>query len=240
LKHFNLHVRRGETIALVGPTGGGKSTIVNLLCRFFEPRKGRILIGGRDYKELSLDAIQSRIGIVLQTPHLFSGSIRENIRYGNLCASDEEIENAAKLAGADEFINELEKGYDEEVGEGGSLLSVGQKQLVSLARAILRKPELFIMDEATSSVDTLTEDLIQKGMENLMAGRTSFVIAHRLSTIKRADRILVIQNGKIAEMGSHAELFRQKGHYYKLYTQQFKQELEKEYAPFTASPLAAD
>lgn len=240
LKDFNLHVRRGETIALVGPTGGGKSTIVNLLCRFFEPREGKIRIGGRDYKELSLNAIQSRIGIVLQTPHLFSGSIRDNIRYGRLDATDEEIENAAKLAGADEYIKKLDKGYDDEVGEGGNLLSVGQKQLVSLARAILREPELFIMDEATSSVDTLTEDLIQKGMDNLMKNRTSFIIAHRLSTIKRANRILVINNGQIAEMGSHADLIRRRGHYYKLYTQQFQRELEQEYASIATVPIAAD
>ena len=236
LKEFNLKVQRGETIALVGPTGGGKSTIVNLLCRFFEPREGKILIGGRDYKELSLNAIQSRIGIVLQTPHLFSGSIRENIRYGKLDATDEDVENAAILAGADAFIRKLDKGYDDDVGEGGNLLSVGQKQLISLARAILRKPELFIMDEATSSVDTLTEDLIQRGMENLMEDRTSFIIAHRLSTIKRADRILVIEDGQISEMGSHVELLRKRGHYYKLYTQQFQQELEKEYDAFKMAP----
>jgi len=240
LKDFNLHVRRGETIALVGPTGGGKSTIVNLLCRFFEPRGGKICIGGRDYKTLSLNGIQSRIGIVLQTPHLFSGTIRENIRYGKLDASDEEVTNAAIIAGADEFIQKLGKGYGEEVGEGGNLLSVGQKQLISLARAVLRAPELFIMDEATSSVDTLTEDLIQKGMENIMKERTSFVIAHRLSTIKRADRILVIRDGRIAEMGTHAELLRQHGHYFKLYTQQFQKELEREYTPFEMSPIAAD
>jgi len=238
LKDFNLHVKRGETIALVGPTGGGKSTIVNLLCRFFEPRKGNIRIGGKDYKELSLNAIQSRTGIVLQTPHLFSGSIRENIRYGKLDASDEEVEKAAEIAGADTFIRKLDKGYDDEVGEGGNLLSVGQKQLISLARAILREPELFIMDEATSSVDTLTEDLIQKGMENIMDGRTSFVIAHRLSTIKRADRILVIEGGRIAEMGSHAELLRKRGHYFKLYTQQFQKELEKEYDTLNMTPAA--
>jgi ATP-binding cassette subfamily B protein len=240
LSEFNLHIKRGETIALVGPTGGGKTTIVNLLCRFFEPKGGKILIGGRDYKDLSLNAIQSRIGIVLQTPHLFSGSIRENIRYGKLDASNEEIEAAARLAGADEFITKFTKGYKEDVGEGGNLLSVGQKQLVSLARAILRDPELFIMDEATSSVDTLTEDLIQRGMENLMRNRTSFIIAHRLSTIKRADRILVIQNGQIAEMGSHADLLRRRGFYYKLYTQQFQQELEKEYHPFSSVATPAD
>jgi ATP-binding cassette subfamily B protein len=231
LRNFNLHIRRGETLALVGPTGGGKSTIVNLLCRFFEPTEGVIRIGGRDYREISLEALQSRIGIVLQTPHLFSGTIRENIRYGRLDATDEEIEAAAKLAGAHEFIIQFEKGYDEEVGEGGSLLSVGQKQLISLARAVLRQPEIFIMDEATSSVDTLTEALIQRGMENLMAGRTSVVIAHRLSTIKNADRILVIRDGQIVEMGSHAELLRKRGHYYRLYTSQFRNELEQEYTP---------
>lgn len=232
LQDFTLHVKQGETIALVGPTGGGKSTIVNLLCRFYEPKGGVIRIGGRDYTELSLHAIQSRIGVVLQTPHLFSGTIRENIRYGRLDATDEEVEQAARLAGAHEFIMKLEKGYDEEVGEGGNLLSVGQKQLVSLARAILAQPEIFIMDEATSSVDTLTEMLIQKGMEQLMRGRTSFIIAHRLSTIKRADRILVIEDGRITEMGTHAELLRARGHYYRLYTKQFRRELEQEYDVF--------
>ncbi|MEJ2708086.1 MAG: ABC transporter ATP-binding protein [Anaerolineales bacterium] len=229
LSDFNLTVRRGETIALVGPTGGGKSTIVNLVCRFYEPKRGKILIGGRDYTGLTLQAIQSRIGVVLQTPHLFSGTIRENIRYGRLEASEREIEEAARLAGAHEFIQTLEKGYDEEVGEGGNMLSTGQKQLISLARAVLAKPEIFIMDEATSSVDTLTEALIQKGMENLMAGRTSFVIAHRLSTIKRADRILVIEDGSITEMGTHRELLRQRGHYYRLYTRQFRSQRDEEY-----------
>ena len=229
LTDFNLNIKQGETIALVGPTGGGKSTIVNLLCRFYEPTGGAIHIGGRDYTQLSLHAIQSRIGMVLQTPHLFSGTIRENIRYGRLDASDEQIEDAAKLAGAHDFVLTTEKGYDEEVGEGGTLLSVGQKQLVSLARAVLAQPEIFIMDEATSSVDTLTEDLIQQGMETLMAGRTSFVIAHRLSTIKRADRILVIEEGRITEMGTHGELLRARGHYYQLYTRQFRREMEKEY-----------
>jgi ATP-binding cassette subfamily B protein len=239
LQDFTLRVRRGETIALVGPTGGGKSTIVNLLCRFYEPRAGVVRIGGRDYTELSLHAIQSRIGVVLQTPRLFSGTIRENIRYGRLEATDEEIEEAAALAGAHDFIVTLEKGYDEEVGEGGVLLSVGQKQLVSLARAILAQPEIFVMDEATSSVDTLTEALIQRGMEALMRDRTSFVIAHRLSTIRRADRIVVIEDGRIAEMGSHAELLRARGHYYRLYTKQFRHELEQEYDVFKVPSLAA-
>jgi ATP-binding cassette subfamily B protein len=228
LTNFNMKVKQGETIALVGPTGGGKSTIVNLFCRFYEPKRGTIRIGGRDYTRLSLHAIQSRIGVVLQTPHLFSGTIRENIRYGRLDATDKEVEEAARLASAHDFIVTLEKGYDEEVGEGGNLLSVGQKQLVSLARAVLAQPEVFIMDEATSSVDTLTEALIQKGMKVLMEDCTSFLIAHRLSTIKRADRILVIENGAITEMGSHADLLRARGHYYRLYTQQLRHELERE------------
>ena len=239
LTDFSLRVEQGETIALVGPTGAGKTTIVNLLCRFYEPKGGVIRIGGYDYTELSLHTIQSRVGVVLQTPHLFSGTIRENIRYGRLAATEEEIAEAAQLAGAQDFIETLENGYDEEVGEGGSLLSVGQKQLVSLARAVLAQPEIFIMDEATSSVDTLTEALIQRGMEALMRGRTSFIIAHRLSTIKRADRILVIEDGRITEMGSHAELMRARGHYYRLYTRQFRRELEREYELFEApSPMA--
>lgn len=238
LSDFDLRVKRGETIALVGPTGGGKTTIVNLICRFYEPRRGTICIGGQDYRGFSLHAIYSRIGVVLQTPHLFSGTIRENIRYGRLDATDEEIEDAARLAGAHDFVRTLDQGYDEEVGEGGNLLSVGQKQLVSLARAILAQPEILVMDEATSSVDTLTEDLIQKGMEALMQDRTSFVIAHRLSTIKRADRILVVEAGRIVEMGNHAELLRARGHYYRLYTQQFRQQLEREYDPFPVPSLA--
>jgi len=229
LADFNLTVEPGEMIALVGPTGGGKSTIVNLLCRFYEPREGQIRINGRDYRNYTLESIHSRVGIVLQTPHLFSGTVRENIRYGRLDASDKDIEDAAKIAGAHDFIVTLEKGYDQNVGEGGNLLSVGQKQLISLARAVLSKPELFIMDEATSSVDTLTEALIQRGMEALMKGRTSFVIAHRLSTIRRANRILVIEDGKIKEQGTHAELLRHHGHYYRLYTQQFRHDLEVQY-----------
>jgi ATP-binding cassette subfamily B protein len=235
LTGFNLDVKQGETIALVGPTGGGKSTIVNLICRFFEPKAGEIRINGVDYTHLTQHAIQSRVGIVLQTPHLFSGTIRENIRYGRLDASDDEIERASKIVGAHDFIMALEKGYDEQVGEGGSLLSVGQKQLISLARAVLADPDIFIMDEATSSVDTLTEALIQQGMEVLMKGRTSFVIAHRLSTIRNASRILVIENGRISEMGTHSELLRLRGHYYRLYTQQFRREMEREYNPFAGS-----
>ena len=236
LTDFNLTVKPGEMIALVGPTGGGKTTIVNLLCRFYEPKKGTIRINGRDYLDYTMHSIHSRIGIVLQTPHLFSGSIRENIRYGKLGATGDEVETAARIAGANEFILAFEKGYDQEVGEGGNLLSMGQKQLISLARAVLAKPEIFIMDEATSSVDTLTETLIQRGMEVLMKGRTSFIVAHRLSTIRRADRIVVIDNGRIVEIGSHAELLKLRGHYYRLYTQQFKYEREQVYDQLVASP----
>jgi ATP-binding cassette subfamily B protein len=234
LLDFDLSVKQGETIALVGPTGGGKSTIVNLLCRFFEPTQGQIRIGDKDYRDYSLNAIQSRIGIVLQTPHLFSGTIRENIRYGKLDASDEDVERASRIAGSDSFISQMDKAYDEQVGEGGVLLSVGQKQLLSLARAVLADPEIFVMDEATSSVDTLTEALIQKGMEQMMVGRTSFVIAHRLSTIRSADRILVIEDGRITEAGTHTELLKEAGHYYRLYTQQFREELRREQDPFMA------
>jgi len=228
LRDFTLNVRRGENIALVGPTGGGKSTIVNLLCRFYEPKQGKICIGGSDYTSLSLQAIQSRIGVVPQTPHLFSGTIRENIVYGNLKATQSDIERAAKIVGAHDFITKFKNGYDEQVGEGGSLLSVGQKQLISLARAILADPEVFVMDEATSSVDTLTEALIQQAMNIMMKDRTSFIIAHRLSTIRRADRILVIEGGRIVEMGSHAELLRKKGKYFQLYTRQFRNQRELE------------
>lgn len=240
IKDLNLIVQGGETIALVGSTGGGKSTIVNLLCRFYEPRRGRILISGHDYTNLSLEAIQSRIGIVLQTPHLFSGTIRDNIAYGRLNASQGEIEKAAKLASAHGFISQFENGYETQVGEGGVLLSVGQKQLISLARAVLSDPEIFIMDEATSSVDTITEAMIQEGMESIMKGRTSFIIAHRLSTIKRADRILVIEDGQIAEAGTHADLLRKKAKYYHLYTSQFRSERAAAYDLFKEETTSTD
>ncbi|MCY4023905.1 MAG: ABC transporter ATP-binding protein [Anaerolineaceae bacterium] len=227
LQGFSLIVRQGETIAIVGPTGAGKTSIVNLVCRFYEPGGGAIRINGVDYTRFTMQAIQSRIGMVLQTPQLFSGSILENIRYGSLGASDDEVFEAARLAGADDFVQRLEKGYESGVGEGGVLLSTGQKQLISLARAILSQPDIFIMDEATSSVDTLTEALIQQGMEALMKRSTTFVIAHRLSTIRRADRILVLQDGRIEELGTHRELLRQRGHYYRLYTRQFREQADR-------------
>ena len=232
IKNLSFHIPQGQNVALVGTTGGGKTTIVNLLCRFYEPTEGVIRIAGHDYTQYSLEDIQSRIGVVLQVPHLFSGSIRDNLRYGRLDATDEEIEEAAKLAGAHEFIVNFEKGYDQDVGEGGNQLSVGQKQLISIARALLADPDIFIMDEATSSVDTLTEALIQKGMHQLMSGRTSFIIAHRLSTIKSADLIMVIEGGQILEQGTHESLMRAKGHYYNLYTQQFRHDLETKYDLF--------
>ncbi len=221
---LDLTIAPGETIALVGPTGGGKSTIVNLLARFYEPKAGRIMINGQNYMELTQQTLQSKLGIVLQTPHLFSGSIRDNIRYGRLDATDADVIAAAKLTGAHIFIENLDKGYDEQVGEGGVLLSVGQKQLLSLARAVLAQPDIFIMDEATSSVDTVTEALIQGAMDTVLEQATSFVIAHRLSTIKSADRIMVVEEGRVTEIGSHEDLLQQKGHYYRLYARQFKQE----------------
>ena len=224
LKNFNLDVKAGETIALVGETGSGKSTIVNLACRFYEPTEGRILIDGIDYKERTQQWLHSNIGYVLQAPHLFSGTIRENIRYGKLDATDDEIIEAAKVVHADDFIMRLEKGYDTEVGEGGGLLSTGEKQLVSFARAIIGKPRIFFLDEATSSIDTESEAKIQKAIEEVLNKRTSFIVAHRLSTIRNADRILVINDGEILEEGSHSELIRKRGHYYELYTSQFIEE----------------
>jgi ATP-binding cassette subfamily B protein len=226
LKDFNLTVQAGQTIALVGASGGGKSTIVNLAARFYEPTGGSILVNGHDLRDRSLAWYQSNLGIVLQGPHLFSGSVRENIRYGRLDATDEEIEQAARSVNADGFTRALEDGYDTDVGEGGNRLSTGQKQLVSFARALLANPRIFIMDEATSSIDTETEQLIQQGLKAIFQGRISFVIAHRLSTIRTADRILVIEKGHILESGTHQELLAKKGHYHALYTHQFQQERE--------------
>ena len=224
LSDFNLDVPAGQTIALVGETGAGKSTIVNLACRFYEPTSGRILIDGHDYRDLPLMWLYSSLGYVLQTPHLFSGTITENIRYGNLDATPEQIETAARLVSAHDFIVQLEKGYETEVGEGGSLLSTGEKQLISFARAILANPRIFVLDEATSSVDTETEQLIQRAIAAVLSGRTSFVIAHRLSTIRKSDRILVIEDGRIIEEGTHSELIHRRGHYYELYLNQFLSE----------------
>lgn len=221
LKDFSLVVKQGETIALVGETGAGKSTIVNLVCRFYEPTEGSILIDGTDYRKRSQLWLQDRLGYVLQTPHLFSGSIRDNIRYGKKDASDEEVRAAAKTVHADEFIEQLENGYDTEVGEGGARLSTGQKQLISFARVILADPRIFVLDEATSSIDTETEVLIQSAIRTVLKNRTSFIVAHRLSTIRSADRILVIRNGRITESGTHRELLKLKGYYYDLYTTQF-------------------
>ena len=224
LEHFNLKVPAGTTVAIVGETGAGKSTIVNLVGRFFEPTEGRILIDGVDYRERSQLWLHSQIGYVLQNPHLFSGTIRENIRYGRLSASDEEVEEAAKSVSADEVIRKLEFGYDTNAGEGGNRLSTGEKQLISFARAILVKPAIFVLDEATSSIDTWTEQLIQKATERLLKGHTAFMIAHRLSTVRNADIILVMKDGKIIEQGNHRELIGQKGYYYELYSKQFKEE----------------
>lgn len=226
LEHFNLKIPAGTYVAIVGETGAGKSTLVNLVCRFFEPTEGAVLIDGRDSRDRSQLWLHSSIGYVLQTPHLFSGSVRENIRYGRLDATDEEVDEAARLVSADRAIAKLEKGMDSDVGEGGDRLSTGEKQLISFARAVLADPRIFVLDEATSSIDTETEALIQSAAAHLLRGRTSFVIAHRLSTIRTADLILVVKNGKIIERGTHRELLRAGGYYHELYTRQFEEDVE--------------
>lgn len=224
LRHFSLHIPAGTTVAIVGETGAGKSTLVNLACRFFEPTEGRILIDGVDYRERSQLWLHSSIGYVLQSPHLFSGTVMENIRYGRLEASEQEVRRAAEAVSADTVVNKLEQGYDSPVGEGGDRLSTGEKQLISFARAVLADPRIFVLDEATSSIDTETEQLIQNAIARLLEGRTSFLIAHRLSTIRHADVILVVKDGHIVEQGRHEELLRRQGYYHTLYSRQFAEE----------------
>jgi ATP-binding cassette subfamily B protein len=227
LKAFNLKVKAGQTIAIVGETGAGKSTIINLLSRFYEPVDGQILIDGKDYRDRSITWLHANLGYVMQTPHLFSGSVKSNIKYGKLDATDAEVEAVAKIANAHEFISKLENGYDTDVGENGNKLSQGQRQLVAFARALIANPKLLILDEATASIDTQTESLIQNAIKNLLSNRTSFIVAHRLSTIVNSDLIIVIDQGQIIEQGSHAELMNKKGHYFKLYTNQFIQDQMK-------------
>ncbi len=224
LENFNLHIKAGTTVAIVGQTGAGKSTLVNLACRFYEPTSGRILIDNVDYKQRSQLWLHSNIGYVLQTPQLFSASISDNIKYGKLNATKDEIYNAAKAVSAHTAIERLENGFDTKVGEGGDHLSTGEKQLISFARAVIANPAIFVLDEATSSIDTATEELIQGAISHLLNGRTSFIIAHRLSTIRQADLILVVSEGKITEQGTHAELLNKKGDYFALYSKQFEQE----------------
>ena len=224
LSHFNLKIPAGTNVAIVGETGAGKSTLVNLACRFFEPTGGQILIDGKDYRERSQLWLHSSLGYVLQNPHLFSGSVMENIRYGRLDATDEEVIAAAKAVHADQVVEKMDLGYQSDVGEGGDRLSTGEKQLISFARAVLADPRIFVLDEATSSIDTQTEQLIQKATDKILKGRTSFLIAHRISTIRNADLILVVKDGKIIEQGKHLELLEQKGYYYQLVRRQFTEE----------------
>ena len=227
LENFNLQIKPGQMIAFVGETGSGKSTIINLISRFYEPTSGEILIDDKDYKQRSIGWLHSNIGYVLQTPHLFSGNILENVRYGRLDATDEEVKRACEIVNANEFIEKLPDGYLTDIGEGGNKLSIGQKQLLSFARAILSNPKILILDEATSSIDTENEKIIQNAIKTILKNRTSLVVAHRLSTIVDADLIIVLKEGKIIEQGQHLELLRQKGYYFNLYKNQFIQELEQ-------------
>ncbi len=224
LTDFNLKVPFGTNIAIVGETGAGKSTLVNLVCRFYEPTNGRILIDGRDVRERSQLWLHSNIGYVLQTPHLFSGSIRDNLKYGSPDATDEELMDALRLVSAEDIVLHSPEGLSMDVGEGGDLLSTGEKQLISFARAIIHNPKILILDEATSSIDSFTEQKIQSSIKKVIEGRTSFVIAHRLSTVKNADKILVVRDGKIVESGSHSELIKAKGYYFDLYTEQYRED----------------
>jgi ATP-binding cassette subfamily B protein len=228
LDGLSLLIEAGETVALVGETGAGKTTLASLVCRFYEPTGGRVLIDGRDYREMPLAWLRRNLAIVQQTPHLFSGPVRENIRYGRLDATDAEVAAAARVANAHTFIERLPDGYEFTVGQGGEGLSSGQRQLISLARAVLADPRLLILDEATSAVDTESERLIQQALERVLAGRTSIVIAHRLSTIRRADRIVLIRDGQLVEQGTHRDLIRRRGAYYRLYTSQFVEQRERE------------
>ena len=227
LTNFNLEIKSGEMVAFVGETGSGKSTIVNLISRFYEPTEGRILIDGKDYRDRSISWLHANLGYVLQTPQLFSTTIKENIRYGKLNATDEEVIASAKLANAHNFIMEQEKGYDTYIGEGGNKLSTGQKQLISFARAVIANPRILVLDEATSSIDTENEKTILEAMQTVLKGRTSLVVAHRLSTIVNADKIVVLRNGVVVEEGTHRELLNAKGYYFELYRNQFMQELEQ-------------
>jgi ATP-binding cassette subfamily B protein len=222
LKDVSFTIKAGETIALVGETGAGKTTIINLIARFYEPQKGRILIDGHDIKNVTLNSLRKQMGIMLQDTFIFSGTIADNIRYAKPEATMDEVISAAKIVNAHEFIMKMEKGYDTEVNERGSRLSIGQRQLIAFARALLADPKILILDEATSAVDTQTEVLIQQAIEKLTSGRTSIIIAHRLSTIRNADRIFVIHDGQIVEEGNHEQLIEKKGYYYNLYTSQFK------------------
>ena len=227
LEHFNLKIPQGSNIAIVGETGAGKSTLVNLICRFYEPTSGQLLIDGRDARERSQLWLHSNIGYVLQTPHLFSGTILENLRYGKPDATIDEINNALRRVSADGVVAKAENGLETNVGEGGDLLSTGEKQLISFARAIVADPKILILDEATASIDTLTEQNIQKAISEVIRGRTSIMIAHRLSTVRDADMILVVSDGKIVERGTHSSLMKQKGHYYSLYTRQYEEDVTK-------------
>ncbi len=228
LSNFNLQIKKGQNVAFVGETGSGKSTIINLICRFYEPTTGEILIDGKNYKERSYSWLHDNLGYVLQTPTLFSGTIKENVKYGKLDATDEEVIEACKYVNAHDFIEKLENGYDTEVGEGGNKLSIGQKQLISFARAIIANPKILVLDEATSSIDTETESLIQEAMKIVMKGRTCLVVAHRLSTVVNSDMIIVMREGKILESGTHQELLNNRGYYFNLYRNQFYQEKESQ------------